>query len=116
MSAADIAADQLKCLRALSVILADGALTMPESWHMHTHTAYDPPIAPTLEGLFLDDPRNPPTVKELRELLDVYAERYGLAIEEKPHGQAGKVGLHTVGKWQGVELHVWGPARPEGGA
>lgn len=116
MSACDVAADQLKCLRALSQILSDGALTMPNSWHFHTFTAYDPPIAPTLEGLFLDDPRNPPSVKELRELLDAYAERYGLRVEEKPHGQGGRVGLHATGTWQGVELHVWGPAVPDGGA
>jgi len=116
MSVYDIAADQLKCVRALSQILADGTLTMPGTWSMHTYTGYEPPIAPTLEGLFLDDALNPPAAKDLRALLDVYAERFGLVIEEKPHGTAGKVGLHTVGKWQGVELHVWDPALPEGGA
>ncbi len=114
MSTYDVAADQLKCVRALSVILADGALTMPGSWHIHTYPGFDPALTPTLEGFFHAHPA--PMVAELRALIDVYAERFGLVVEEKPHGNGGMVGLHTTGMWQGVELHMWGPARPEGGA
>lgn len=114
MSTYDIAADQLKCVRVLSVVLADGALTMPHSWNIHTFPGYDPPLTPMLEGLFHGI--KAPGVAELRAVLDVYAERFGLRFEEKPHGAGGLVGLHTTGMYQGVELHVWGPARPEGGA
>lgn len=114
MSVYDIAADQLKCVRALSVILADGALTMPTSWTLHTFPGYEPSLTPMLEGFFHEI--KAPTVAELRAVLDVYAERFGLRVEEKPHGAGGRVGLHATGMWQGVELHVWGPAEPEAGA
>lgn len=112
MSVYDIAADQLKSVRALSVILADGELTMPGSWNIHTFADYDPPIPPSLEGLFLD-PLNPLAVKDLRVLLEVYVEKFGLTIEEKPHGGRGMVGVHAEGRWQGINLHLWGPARAE---
>jgi hypothetical protein len=108
VSAHDIAADQLKCVRALSVILADGTLTMPQTWNILTYPGYDPPITPTLEGLFFGFAA--PPVSELRDQLGVYADRLGLALTEKPHGQAGMVGVHATGTWQGVEVHVWGPA------
>lgn len=111
MSAPEVAADQLKCLRVLSVILADGSLTMPDSWHIHTFPGYEPPLTPTLEGLF--NPLQTPAVADLHVLLDAFADRFGLKVEEKPYGQGGRVGLHTTGKWQGIELHVWGPAVPE---
>lgn len=114
MTVYDVAADQLKCVRALSVIIADGALTMPTSWHMHTFPGYEPSLTPMLEGFFHAHPS--PAVTELRALIAPYAEKFGLVVEEKPHGNGGMVGLHTTGMWQGVELHVWGPARPEGGA
>jgi hypothetical protein len=105
VSSHDIAADQLKCVRALSVILADGSLSMPENWAVHAYPGYDPPMTPRLEGLFLDVP-----VSELREQLGVYADRFGLALTEKPHGRNGEIGIHANGTWQGVEMHVWGPA------
>jgi hypothetical protein len=105
VSTHDIAADQLKCLRALSVILADGSLSMPGTWGIHAYPGYDPPMTPRLEGLFLDVP-----LSELREQLGVYADRFGLVLNEKPHGQTGMVGVHATGTWQGVEVHVWGPA------
>ena len=114
MSVYDIAADQLKCVRALSVILADGTLTMPKSWTIHTFPGYEPSLTPQLEGFFHDI--KAPTVAELRAVLDVYADRFGLRVEEKAHGAGGLVGLHATGMWQGVELHVWGPAEPEAGA
>jgi hypothetical protein len=109
VSAHDIAADQLKCVRALSVILADGTLTMPQGWSIHTYCEYDPPIAPTLEGLFFGSGAALP-LSELREHLGVYADRLGLVLTERPHGQAGMVGVYAAGMWQGVELRVWGPA------
>lgn len=108
MTAHDVAAAQLKCVRALSVILADGALPMPGNWSIHTYEGYDPPIAPALEGLFIDTLT--PPVADLRPLLAVYADRLGLALTEKPHGRNGEVGVHATGTWQGVEVHVWGPA------
>lgn len=114
MSVYDIAADQLKCVRVLSVILADGSLPMPHAWSIHTFPGYEPPLTPQLEGFFHEI--KAPTVAELRAVLDVYADRFGLAVEEKPHGAGGLVGLHVTGMWEGVELHVWGPATPEGGA
>lgn len=114
MSVYDIAADQVKCVRALSVILADGALTMPTAWTIHTFPGFDPALTPQLEGFFHEHPL--PAVPVLRMHLAVYAEKFGLTVTEKPHGNGGMVGLHTTGMWQGVELHVWGPARPEGGA
>lgn len=114
MSVYDIAADQLKCVRALSVILADGTLTMPDSWHIHTYPDFDPAITPTLEGFFHAHPA--PTVAELRALIEPYAAKFGLAVEEKPHGNGGMAGLHATGRWSGIDLKIWGPARPEGGA
>lgn len=114
MSVHDIAADQIKCVRALSVILADGALTMPSSWSIHTFPGYDLPLTPTLEGFFHEHPS--PPVSALREQLAAYAEKFGLVMTDKPHGNGGMVGLHATGMLQGVELHVWGPALPEGGA
>lgn len=113
MSAADIAADQLKCVRALSVILADGALTLPKSWTIHTFPGYEPSLTPMLEGFFHEF--KAPTLAELHAVLDVYGERYGLKVEEKPHGEGGRIAVHATGVWQGVEVHVWGPAVSEAG-
>jgi hypothetical protein len=114
MSACDVAADQLKCVRVLSTILADGTLTMPGTWSIHTYPGYEPALTPTLEGFFHAHPA--PAVAELRAVLDVYAERFGLVVEEKPHGNGGMVGLHATGMWSGVDLKIWGPAHPEAGA
>lgn len=107
MGVYDIAADQLKCVRALSVILADGALPMPHDWSIHAYD-YDPPMTPRLEGLFFATVT--PPASELREQLRVYADRLGLVLTEKPHGRAGEVGIYATGMWQGVEMKVWGPA------
>lgn len=114
MSVYDIAADQIKCVRALSAILPDGALTMPTSWHIHTFPGYEPTLTPQLEGFFHEHPS--PAVPVLRGQLTAYVEKFGLNLTEKPHGSGGLVGLHATGMWQGVELHVWGPAVPEAGA
>lgn len=114
MSVYDTAADQLKCVRALSMILADGTLTMPSMWSIHTYPGFEPALTPTLEGLFHAHPSL--TVAELRVLVEPYAEKFGLVVEEKPHGAGGMVGLHATGRWSGVDLKVWGPACPEGGA
>jgi len=114
MSVYDIAADQLKCVRVLSQILVDGTLTMPSNWSLHTYPGFDPALTPSLEGFFHEHPA--PTASVLREQLDAYADRFGLAVEEKPHGNGGMIGLHATGMAQGIELHVWGPAHPEGGA
>lgn len=112
MSVHDVAADQLRCVRVLSVILADGSLPTPGTWSIHTFTGYEPPIAPGLEGLFLDA-LNPPAAADLRALVAGYAEKFGLTIEEKPHGGKGLVGVHATGRWQGIDLHIWGPARAD---
>ena len=114
MSVYDIAADQVKCVRALSVILTDGTLTMPSSWSIHTYPGFDPALTPTLEGFFHAHPS--PMVAELRALIEPYAEKFGLLVEEKPHGAGGMVGLHATGRWSGVDLKIWGPAVPEDGA
>lgn len=116
MSIHAVAADHLKCVRVLSVILADGTLPTPGTWSMHTYPGYEPPFPPTLEGMFFDNTNSrTPTAKDVRALLDVYAEKFGLAVEEEPHGREGLVGVHIRGRWQGVDLHVWGPARKDDG-
>lgn len=112
MSAPEVAGDQLKCVRALSVILADGSLPIPETWAINTFPGYDPPIAPELTGLFMISATALPA-GELWKLLQVYAEAFGLELEEKPHGSAGLTAVHARGTWQGVSLHIWGPARAE---
>lgn len=114
MSTYDVAADQLKCVRALSLILPDGTLPMPTSWTIHTFPGFEPPLTPMLEGFFHEHPA--PSVPVLREQLAAYVEKFDLALTEKPHGSGGLVGLHATGMWQGIDLKVWGPARPEGGA
>lgn len=112
MSANDVAADQLKCARVLSVILADGTLSVPGTWSIHTYPGYEPPIAPMLEGLFMES-LTLPAAADLRARLQVYADRFGLVIEEKPHGGEGRVAIQADGRWQGVDLRIWGPARAE---
>lgn len=112
MSVYDIAADQIKCVRALSVILADGSLPIPETWAINTFPGYDPPIAPELTGLFMTSATAQPA-GELWKLLQLYADAFGLELEEKPHGPNGLTAVHARGAWQGVNLHMWGPAGAE---
>jgi len=114
MSTPEVAAGQLKCVRVLSVILADGTLTLPTAWTIHTFPGYEPPLTPQLEGFVHLYPT--PAYADLHALLQAYADRFGAKVEEELHGGKDRVALHVTVKWQGVELHVWGPALPEGGA
>lgn len=111
MSAHDIAASQLKCVRLLSVILPDGTLPTPSNWGITAYPDYDPVPAPQLNGFFYENPE--PSVPVLREQLRAYVDKFGLELTERPHGTGGLIEVRAVGMWQGVDLRMWGVARPE---
>jgi hypothetical protein len=104
------AADHALCVRVLSVILLDGTLPMPSNWSMHSYA--DLQLAtPRLEGFFHVNPT--PPAPELRAQIRPYAEKFGLAVTERPHGNTGLTQITAGGEWQGVELHIWGSACPD---
>ena len=111
MSTFDIAADQLKCVRALSVILPDGTLPMPSTWTIHTYLDLELHPDARLEGFFYERPT--PASSVLREQVRAYADKFGLVMTEQPHGDTGLIQVEAIGAYQGIVLRVWGPARPD---
>jgi hypothetical protein len=100
------AANHLRIMRILAGILANPALEQPMAWEQNVWR-----WGCELKGQFHEDCA---TLPVRRAQISAYAAELGLTVDEREQGH--KVRVTAYGRYQGVELTVWGLAPQDGGA